>query len=161
MGVLENEDLYDDLYTYKEDIQILKNEGNVFRSVNTEKKANKPQKIVLFVKNYEGDVVDRKELEKYSSDFLREHWRNTEDFSYVKKNRSSGLENFTKKQKGAIFDKNGKRKGKEREFKERERPVDKWENVHLRFKIEKALKQIKDITVVQNKTGFKKVKKEG
>lgn len=112
----------------------------------------------MFVKNYEGDQVDRHELEKYSSEFLRENWKTTEDFTYVRKTKSSGLDVFNKKQKMSIYDSNGRKKKDKKDEKERERPVEKWINNHLRYKIEKALKQIKDITVVQNKTGFRKVK---
>lgn len=158
MGVPENDDLWDDLYEHRKEIEYLKKEGKLFRAINTEKKPSKPEQIVLFVKNYAGDEVDAREIESLSSAFLRRHWKETEDLSFaVRVNTSAGegigvrrssLKNGTEK--------NGKRKG--RGHGDFNPNLAKWSNSHLQFKIEKALKEIRDITVVQNKTGFKKVK---
>lgn len=154
MGVPENDDLWDDLYEQRKEIEFLRKEGKVFRAINTEKKPNKPEQIVLFVKNYAGDEVDAREIEGLSSAFLRRQWRETEDLSFALKFSSATGEGGRRGKNG--LEKNGKKRGGARQ--DYNPHLDRWSNNHLQFKIEKALKEIRDITVVHNKTGFKKVK---
>lgn len=86
IGVEENEDLYDDLFHSKTDLQKLKESQQFLRLVRVfEKRKKKECKIVLFVKNFEGDPVDQQQLDSFSSNFLKEKWKQVEPLEDFRK----------------------------------------------------------------------------
>lgn len=160
MGVAENEYLWDDLYKYKAEIQQKREAKEVFRVVNTESKPRKPPQYVLFVKGYKGDVIDAQGLEKLSSPFLRNHWLKAQDYSgdNVLASRAFG-DLATDRQASDQNNQNGGKKSKGRD--QREARFDargRLANEHLRFQIERAAKEIVDMTILKTKSGFKRVK---
>lgn len=134
IGVLENQDLYDDIN--KNDIQTLKKQ-DLIREIRIQEKKTKDPHVVIYSKNYQGDYVDSMGLEKRTPQLLKDYWKSI-DKDMVERTKKEKASTFTdlNKMQNQGRRKNGFRKDR------LEGNVESWENRHLSLKIEEALKQI-------------------
>jgi len=134
-GVLEDQDLYDDIP--KDKIDLLKRH-NLLREIIIREKKSKPPITVLFTKQHENDEVDKVCIETKTPDLLRREWAKI-DASIVEEKRKhkKSVFFFLDKFQASSTTARGKyRRG-------REENIALWRNFsHLGEKILKGLRRI-------------------
>ena len=147
MGILENEDLYDDLDC--DQIAKLK-QGGLIREIYMKEKKTKPAIIVLFSKNHVENEVDKLKLEDKTSAFLKNYWQKIEKdaLELEKSNKFSNIIYMGKNR--------GKKNKKIRKKNLREEDPKYWKNKHLSSKITEAFKKLEKIVLITHKNKFKK-----
>lgn len=83
IGVLENEDLYDDV-----DKLQLQKVSQFLRRIEIKEKKTKDPVIAYFAKNYESDEVDKLRLEETTPVKIREYWSNL-DINRINREKKS------------------------------------------------------------------------
>lgn len=135
IGVVEDEDLYDDVD--KGQIQILKDK-NILREIVIKEKKTKAPLIILFSKNHEVDEIDKLHLEKRTPPSLKEYWQ-TIDIDELEKKKNFKHSTFRYMDKNQEKKKDGKRR---RNFKDYDN-IYMWRNYHhLATRIEEGLKKL-------------------
>lgn len=133
IGVVENNDLYDDIS--KSEIDKLK-EGNVLREILVKDKAHKNGINILFPNDSFDPYLSDKKYNERTSDFLKNEWQNNNP---KLKDNDGNIILF----KPSIIKGNNK-KIKKNKILKREDNYYQWKNNHIINNIEDAFKQLKN-----------------